>query len=183
MSRNETRRARTSTPLQIRLSRVGHRPRSFHPRHHTHCLLLLVTHSRFSLRSTFSPSRPSLIPRIPFLLPTPRESLKSCQPTPQLRAPRKPRRSMSHTAYTDPPLVAPSLQYYVRFSPSQSNPPLSPVILATPATSPPLPALELRVGDLPWMFNTSPDAGLSPGNTNVTSRLSCLPYTTTSAQL
>ena len=89
----------------------------------------------FPLRSTLSPSRPSLICRIPFLLPTPRGSLKSCQPTPQLRTPRKPRRSTLHTAYTDPPLVAPSLQYDVRFSPSQSNPPLSPVILATPATS------------------------------------------------
>jgi len=51
---------------------------------------------------------------------------------------------------------------------SQSNPHLSPAILATPATSPPLPALELHVGGLPWMFNASLDAGLSPGNTNVT---------------
>jgi hypothetical protein len=67
-----------------------------------------------------------------------------------------------------PALVAPSLQYDMRSPPTQSNPRLSLAILATPASSPPLPSLGLRVGDLPWMFTVFPDAALSPGKAYVT---------------
>jgi len=45
---------------------------------------------------------------------------------------------------------------------------LSQAVLATLASSPPLPSLALRVGDLPWMFNVWPDARQSPGNAVVT---------------
>ena len=54
---------------------------------------------------------------------------------------------------TSDPWRAPSprthrAQYDVRLLPTQSNPHLSPVILARPASIPPLPTLGLRVGDL-----------------------------------
>jgi hypothetical protein len=71
--------------------------------------------------------------------------------------------------YIHPALAAPSLQYDMGSHPSQSNPRLSPAVLATPASSPPLPALALRVGGLPWLFTARPDAGRSPpGNAFVT---------------
>jgi hypothetical protein len=56
----------------------------------------------------------------------------------------------------------------MRSHPSQSNPRLSPDILANPASSPPLPSLALRVGDLPWLFTVWPDTTRSPGNAVVT---------------
>ena len=56
----------------------------------------------------------------------------------------------------------------MRFLPTQSNPHLSPAILAQPASSPPLPNLGLRVGGLPWLFNVTLDACLSPGKAYVT---------------
>jgi len=62
-----------------------------------------------------------------------------------------------------PALIAPNLQYDVRFLPTQSSPHLSPAILATPASNPPLSTLGLCVGDLPWLFNVTADAGLSSG--------------------
>ena len=55
MCGNET---RTSTQLQIRIlscSRETDRLRSFRPRHRTHCLLLLVTHSRFLCARPYLP--------------------------------------------------------------------------------------------------------------------------------
>ena len=56
----------------------------------------------------------------------------------------------------------------MRFLPSQFNPHLSPAILAQPASSPLLPNLDLRAGDLPWLFNVTPDSGISPGKAYVT---------------
>ena len=62
-----------------------------------------------------------------------------------------------------PVTIAPNPQYDVRFLPTQFNPHLSPAILAQPASSPPLPNLGLRVGDLPWLFKVTPDTGPSLG--------------------
>jgi hypothetical protein len=56
----------------------------------------------------------------------------------------------------------------LRSHPSHSNPRLSPGVLTTPASCPPLPSLALRVGDLPWLFTVGPDARHSPGNAFVT---------------
>ena len=124
-------------------------------------------------------STPSPLPYVKFTLPTNSQSLSSypSQPPPYVYNPSPipqgsplpfiPPAPLSSSVLLHPALVAPSLQYDVRFPPSQSSPHLPPAILATPATSPPLPSLELRVGDLPWMFNASPDASLSPGNTYV----------------
>jgi hypothetical protein len=70
--------------------------------------------------------------------------------------------------FLHPALAGPSLKYDVRYPPSQNNPPLSPTILASPASNPPLPSLGLRVGNLPWIFNVFPDARLSPGKAHVT---------------
>ncbi len=70
--------------------------------------------------------------------------------------------------YIHPALAAPSLLYDIRSHPSGSNPRLSPAVLTTPASSPPLPSLALRVGDLPWLFTVWPDAGHSPENAVVT---------------
>jgi hypothetical protein len=69
-----------------------------------------------------------------------------------------------------PALAAPSLLYDVRTHPSQAhyNPRLSPAVLTTFASCPPLPSLALRVGDPPWLFTVYPDAGHSPGNAFVT---------------
>ena len=69
-----------------------------------------------------------------------------------------------------PALAAPSLLYDVRSHPSQAhyNPRLSPAVLTTFASCPPLPSLALRVGDPPWLFTVYPDAGHSPGNAFVT---------------
>jgi len=67
-----------------------------------------------------------------------------------------------------PAIIAPNLQYDVRFLPTQFNPHLSPAVLAQPASSPPLPNLDLRAGDLPWLFNVTPDSGISPGRAYVT---------------
>ena len=65
-------------------------------------------------------------------------------------------------------LSAPSLLYDMRSQPSHSNPRLSQAVLGQPASSPPLPSLALRVGNLPWVFTVWPDARLSPGNAVVT---------------
>ena len=70
--------------------------------------------------------------------------------------------------YIHPALAAPSLLYDIRSHPSHSNPPLSPTVLAAPASSPPLASLSLRVGDLPWLFTVFPDVDRSPGNIFVT---------------
>jgi len=70
--------------------------------------------------------------------------------------------------YIHPALAAPSLLYDMRSHPSHANPRLSPAVLATPASSPPLPSLALRVGDLPWLFTVWPDARYPPGNAVVT---------------
>ncbi|KAN0107013.1 hypothetical protein V8E52_010615 [Russula decolorans] len=67
-----------------------------------------------------------------------------------------------------PALAAPSLLYDMRSQPSHSNPRLSPAVLTTPASHPPLPSLALRVSDLPWLFTALPDAEHSPGNAIVT---------------
>ena len=67
-----------------------------------------------------------------------------------------------------PALFSPSLLYDMRSHPSQSNLRLSPAILATPASSPPLPSLALRVGDLPWVFTVWPNFRALPGNAVVT---------------
>ena len=67
-----------------------------------------------------------------------------------------------------PALTAPSLLYDIRSPPSHSNPPRFLTVFATPATSPPLPSLDLRVGDLPWLFTAFPDARHPPGNAFVT---------------
>ena len=67
-----------------------------------------------------------------------------------------------------PALAAPSLVFDMRSYPSHTNPHLSPDILTTPASSPPLPSLALRVGDLPWMFTVFPDAEHPPGEAFVT---------------
>ena len=90
-------------------------------------------------------------------------------PTPQAYAlPYIPPAPLTPGVHLHPAIIAPNLQYDVRFVPTQSNPHLSPAILAQPASSPPLPNLGLRVGDLPWMFNVTPDTRLSPGNAYVT---------------
>ncbi len=67
-----------------------------------------------------------------------------------------------------PALAGSSPLYDMRSYSSQSNPRLSPAVLATPASSPPLRSPELRVGDLPWLFDVWPDAGHPPGNAAVT---------------
>ena len=66
--------------------------------------------------------------------------------------------------YIHPALSAPNLRYDMRSQPSHSNPRLPPAVLTTPASSPPLPSLALRVGDLPWLFTVFPDTDHSPGN-------------------
>src|SRR6266404_4304948 len=55
-----------------------------------------------------------------------------------------PPREHLHTA-----LVAPSLQYDLRYQPTSSNPQLSLAVLAEPASVPPLPYLSIRVAGLP----------------------------------
>jgi hypothetical protein len=77
-------------------------------------------------------------------------------------------RPLTPGVYIHPALAAPSLRYAVRFQPSHSNPHLSPPVLSTPASYPPLPSLALRVGALPWLFTVFPDSRHSSGNAFVT---------------
>jgi len=90
-------------------------------------------------------------------------------PIPQAHArPCTPPAPLTPGVHLHPAIIAPNLQYDVRFLPTQSNPHLSPAILAQPASSPPLPNLGLRVGDLPWLFKVTPDTGSSLGKAYVT---------------
>jgi hypothetical protein len=137
--------------------------------------------STSSLAASPGPSTPPPLPNVAFSSPT--NSSSSLSPYPPIPHPDVYTPSPIRQAHAlpfippapltpgvclHPALVAPSLQYDVRYPPSQNNPHLSPAILATPASSPPLPSLGLRVGNLPWMFNVFPDAGLSPGKAYVT---------------
>jgi hypothetical protein len=66
--------------------------------------------------------------------------------------------------YLHPMLVPPNLHYDMRYRPneSKSNPRLSPAVLVCPASSPPLPFLEIRFTGLPWHCIALPDPKLSP---------------------
>jgi len=67
-----------------------------------------------------------------------------------------------------PALAAPNLLYDVRYHPSQFNTRLSPAVLAKPASSRPLPSLELRVDGLPWSLTVWPQSGSPSGSGFVT---------------
>jgi len=116
--------------------------------------------------AAFSPANSSSLSPHP-IPPHPRVYTPS--PIPQAHAlPYIPPAPLTPNVHLHPAIIAPNLQYDVRFLPTQSNPHLSPAILAQPASSPPLPNLGLRAGDLPWLFNVTPDAGLKPGKAYVT---------------
>lgn len=116
--------------------------------------------------AAFSPANSSSLSPYP-IPPHPRVYTPS--PIPQAHAlPYIPPAPLTPNVHLHPAIIAPNLQYDVRFLPTQSNPHLSPAILAQPASSPPLSNLGLRVGNLPWLFNVTPDAGLSPGKAYVT---------------
>lgn len=101
---------------------------------------------------------------VPFHSP-PHPQVYTPSPIPQAHAlPFIPPAPLTPGVYIHPALAAPSLLYDMRSHPSHSNPRLSPAILTAPASSPPLPSLALRVGDLPWLFTVFPDARHSPGN-------------------
>jgi len=101
--------------------------------------------------------------------PTPHHHLYTPSPIPQVHPhPYIPPSPLCPGVHLHPAIIAPNLQYDVRFLPTQFNPHLSPAVLAQPASSPPLPNLDLRVGDLPWLFNVTPDSGISPGKAYVT---------------
>ncbi|KAI0261859.1 hypothetical protein BC834DRAFT_845361 [Gloeopeniophorella convolvens] len=116
-----------------------------------------------------SPSHSSPhLPSSPYLSP-PHPRVYTPSPISQAHAlPYIPPAPLTPGVYLHPALVAPTLQYDMRYPPTQSNLRLSPAILATPASNPPLPSLALRVGGLPWVFNVSPDPTISPGNSVVT---------------
>ena len=115
----------------------------------------------------FSPANSSSLS--PYHPAPPHPRVYTPSPIPQAHAlPYIPPPPLTPHVHLHPATIAPNLQYDVRFVPTQSNSHLSPAILATPASSPPLPTLGLRVGDLPWLFNVIPDAGLSPGKAYVT---------------
>jgi len=116
--------------------------------------------------AAFSPANSSSLP--PYPIP-PHHRVYTASPIPQAHAlPYIPPAPLTPNVHLHPAIIAPNLQYDVRFLPTQSNPHLSPAILAQPASSPPLPNLGLRAGDLPWLFNVTPDSGLSPGKAYVT---------------
>ncbi len=132
-----------------------------------------------SSTESLGPSTPPPIPNVSFspahsptLAPyqsPPHPLVYTPSPVPQRHSlPFLPPAPLTPSVYIHPELAAPSLLYDVRSHPSHSNPRLSQAVLATPASSPPLPSLALRVGDLPWMFNVWPDARQSPGNAVVT---------------
>ncbi|KAI0293721.1 hypothetical protein B0F90DRAFT_1821851 [Multifurca ochricompacta] len=118
--------------------------------------------STSSLAPSPGPSTPPPLPDVAFSSPAHSHASISSYPSPPHPPPLTP------GVYLHPALAAPSLQYDMRHHPTQSNLRLSPAILATPASSPPLPSLSLRVGGLPWLFTVRPDLGLSPGNAIVT---------------
>jgi len=133
--------------------------------------------SSTSSLASHGPSTPPPLPSAAFspanssssLSPYPHPRVYTPSPIPQAHAlPYIPPAPLIHGVHLHPAIIAPNLQYDLRFLPTQSNPHLSPAILAQPASSPPLPNLGLRVGDLPWVFNVSPDAGFSPGKACVT---------------
>ncbi|KAH9977494.1 hypothetical protein BJV74DRAFT_781049 [Russula compacta] len=101
--------------------------------------------------------------------PHPRVYIPS--PIPQAHAlPYIPPPPLISNVYIHPAVAAPSLSYDMRYPPSQSNPVLSPAVLTTLASNPPLPHMGLRIGDLPWLFPVVPDVTNSPGNGVVTVR-------------
>lgn len=109
-------------------------------------------------RSFASPTHPpphastfSAYPQAPLLFPIPQVDDTSSSPSLSL-----PAGVQIHRA-----LAVPNLLYDMRYQPSRSNPTLSSAILSAPASNPPLPFLELRIGDLPWKLTVRPDAGLS----------------------
>ena len=107
----------------------------------------------------FPPVSPYIPPASPFIPPTPL--------TPGVYIPPAP---LDSGVCIHPALAAPNLLYDMRSHPSESNPRLSPTVLATPASTPPLPSLALCVGDLPWLFTVRPDASHAPENAVVTVR-------------
>jgi len=134
--------------------------------------------STSSLAPSSGPSTPPPLPNAAFspahsssLSSYPHPRVHSPSPTPQPHAlPYIPPAPLQPGVHLHPAIIAPNLQYDVRFLPTQSNPRISMVILAQPASSPPLPNLGLRVGDLPWPCNVTPEAGLSPGKAYVTAQ-------------
>ena len=132
--------------------------------------------STSSLAPSPGPSTPPPLPDVEFSSPAHSPTLAPYGPPPRPRAPSPqahllpfiPPAPLTPGVYINPALAVPSLRYDMRSRPSHSNPRLSPAVLSTPASSPPLPSLTLRVGDLPWQFTSSPDAGHSSENPFVT---------------
>ena len=132
--------------------------------------------SSTSSLASAGPSTPPPLPNEAFSPPAHSPTLMSYNspPHPMVYTPSPVRQPQSLTfmppapltpgLYLHPALAAPSLWYDMRSQPSHSNPRLPPAVLTSPASSPPLPSLALRVGDLPWLFTVFPDAGHSPGN-------------------
>ena len=110
--------------------------------------------AKFVMPSSPGPSTPPPLPNVEFSSP--------------VLASYPPESPLTPGVYIHPALAAPSLLFDVRSHPSHSNPRLSPGVLTTPASSPPLSSLALRVGNLPWMLTVSPDAEHSPGEAFVT---------------
>jgi len=139
-----------------------------------------------SSTSSLAPSPGPSTPLSPYL--TPHHCVYTASPTAQAYAPpyippppsppSSPPSSLPPSPPPSPPLtpgvhlhsaiIAPNLQYDVRFLPTLFNPHLLPAILAQPTSAPPLPNLRLHVGDLPWLLDVTPDSGLSPGKAYVT---------------
>jgi len=136
--------------------------------------------------NTPSPSRPHFLPSE---LPPPRP----IPPHPRLYPPSPippahdlpyiPPAPLPPGVHLHPAITALDLQYDMRFFPTQSNPHLSPAILAQPASGPPLPNLGLRAGDLPWLFNVTPDLASHLGMPTSQFRTSFSPSITTSPWL
>ena len=133
-----------------------------------------------SSTSSLGPSTPPPLPDVAFSSPAhsptlspypspPHPRVYTPSPIPQAHSlPYIPPAPLTPGVYIHPTLAAPSLLYDMRSQPTHSNPRLSPAVLSTPASCPPLPSLALRVGDLPWLFTVFPDARHSPGNAFVT---------------
>ena len=135
--------------------------------------------STSSLAPSPGPSTPPPLPNVAFSSPAhspnlsyhspPHPLVYTPSPIPQPHPlPYIPPAPLVLGVYIHPALFSPSLLYDMRSHPSRSNLRLSPAILATPASSPPLPSLALRVGDLPWVFTVWPNFRPLPGNAVVT---------------
>ncbi|KAF8263773.1 hypothetical protein EI94DRAFT_1703738 [Lactarius quietus] len=93
-------------------------------------------------------------------------SIPSWAPRPRVYTPPQP--PIIPPVYLNSHLIAPSLNYDMRFHPDQSKLRLSPAALAKRATRPPSSSLPIRVAGLPWTYIVRPDPNVTHENAVVT---------------